>query len=102
LLALLMLLWPSETAGPEYDHGPDWLPPEQEFKEKLREVSLAAQQVRSELAASRQRKIYKREGDYCREWTVPKNWIYPPGKRPCDVIESGGPGPSKGGRYDWV
>lgn len=51
-LALLILLWPSETAGPEYDHGPDWVPPEESFKAKLREVSKAAQQVRSELAAA--------------------------------------------------
>ncbi len=48
---LLILLWPSETAGPEHDHGPEWLPPEQELKAKLRELSIAAEQVRSEIAA---------------------------------------------------
>lgn len=131
LLGVLILLWPSETAGPEHDHGPDWLSPEEDFKAKLRELSKAAQQVRSDLTGARRApsetgrerepeqaarrskdtskpgpteapKVYKRAGDYCKEWTVPENWIYPPGKRPCDVIGSGGPGLSKGGRKDWV
>lgn len=45
--------------------------------------------------------IKKSEGDPAGEW-VPDYWTYPPGKRPCNLIESGGPGLSKGGRYDKV
>jgi hypothetical protein len=49
-LALLVLLWPSETADSAHDHGPDWLPPAEDFKAKLRAVSQEAQRVQSELA----------------------------------------------------
>jgi hypothetical protein len=49
-LVFLVLLWPSETADAEHDHGPDWLPPADDFKAKLRAVSQEAQQVQSELA----------------------------------------------------
>jgi len=50
VLVLLALLWPSETADSEHDHGPDWLPPAEDFKAKLRAVSREAQQVQSDLA----------------------------------------------------
>jgi hypothetical protein len=48
-LALLILLWPAETAGPEHDRSPEWLGPKMELEDKLRELSLAAQQVQAEL-----------------------------------------------------
>ncbi len=51
-LALLVLLWPAETAGPEHDDAPEWLIPKLELEDKLREVSRAAQQVQAELDAA--------------------------------------------------
>jgi len=53
LLALLILLYPSSTAAPKDDHAPEWLGPQQEFEARLRELSQASQQVRSELEAER-------------------------------------------------
>jgi hypothetical protein len=101
LLALLILLWPAETAGPEYDHGPDWLPPEQELKAKLREVSKAAQQVRSELAAARRAPPVEAVGRQTesrspkiRFWQ-PQGWVPTQGAPPwgpCGYRGAGGPG----------
>jgi len=52
LLALLILLWPAETADRQHDHGPNWISPEEEaFKSALRELSRAARQVEAELVA---------------------------------------------------
>jgi len=94
LLALLILLWPAETAGPEYDHGPDGLLQEEKFKAKLREVSKAAQQVKSELAASRRKQGSPRPRPP--EVTVPfPDWKPGPGERwdgPCFLKGITGPG----------
>lgn len=53
LLAVLILLWPSSTAGPEFDELPPWLNAQLEFEARLREVSEASQRVRAEIEATR-------------------------------------------------
>jgi len=54
------------------------------------------------LAPAEPPKLYKKAGDYCEHWTVPAHWVYPPRKRPCNLIGTGGTGLSKGGIRDWV
>lgn len=54
LLILLALLWPAPTADSAHDHAPGWLDARMELEDKLRELSLAAQQVQAELAAEDQ------------------------------------------------
>lgn len=126
LLSLLILLWPSETAGPEQDHGPNGLPPEQELNAKLRELSKAAQQVKSELARHdppegplRQRDaeeaVKRRTGERKQapqprppEVTVPfPNWKPGPGERwdgPCFLKGTEGRGASLPPKAppDWI
>ena len=55
LLFLLLLLWPSETADAAHDHSPPWYVAEREFKERLRELAQAAQEVSSGIEAARKR-----------------------------------------------
>jgi hypothetical protein len=50
---LFIMLWPAKTAGPEYDQAPAWLGPQLEFEDRLREVSLAAQEIQAEITAAR-------------------------------------------------
>ncbi len=95
LLALLILLWPSETAGPEHDHGPEWLPPEEELKAKLREVSEAAQQVRSELSATPRQAPPRSPKVDIHDKKAPRD-------APCEHRGSGGPGPFQGGTAGWI
>jgi hypothetical protein len=49
---MLALLWPRSTATSEYSELPPWLEAQLEFEATLRDVSTAAQQVRSELEAA--------------------------------------------------
>ncbi|WPB78371.1 DUF6310 domain-containing protein [Archangium violaceum] len=51
LLAVLVLLYPSSTAGPESDRRPPWVDAQREFEARLREVSEASQQLMVELEA---------------------------------------------------
>jgi uncharacterized protein DUF6310 len=51
LLAGLVLLWPSSTAGPEADSRPPWVDAQQEFEARLREVAEASGQLMVELEA---------------------------------------------------
>ena len=92
---------------------------------KLRELALTAEKVEAamlaalkppaappkpqpEAAAKRPRsapqkfpEIVKNEGDPASEF-VPDHWVYPRGKRPCDLKGTGGPGLSRNGVRDWV
>lgn len=118
LLMLLILLWPSETAGPAHDHGPDWLPPEkQELEKKLRELSMAGQQVKSELEAARRAPAREPE-EAVRRYTdkppqlnrVEVNWDWQPSEPkaprylPCRFWGHGGPGPFRpeNAPLDWI
>ncbi|ATB42906.1 hypothetical protein CYFUS_008385 [Cystobacter fuscus] len=51
LLVGLVLLWPSSTAGPEFDSRPSWVDAQREFEALLRDVSEASQQLVVELEA---------------------------------------------------
>ena len=100
LLALLILLWPSETAGPADDHGPGPVNPEEEFKGKLRQLSLAAQQVQSELVSARQDSAVEaaRQDGPSKPNTVEIHDKNAPKDAPC-TFEGGG---SKEGIEGWV
>jgi hypothetical protein len=94
---------PSTAESSKTDPAPIVVKPEPQASEREPEEAVSRRpKSSSKPTPSEAPKVYKRERDYCPDWTVPANWIYPPGKRPCDVIGSGGPGLSKGGRYDWV
>jgi hypothetical protein len=51
LLVGLVLLWPSSTAGPEFDSRPPWIDAQREFEARLRDVSEASRQLMVELEA---------------------------------------------------
>jgi hypothetical protein len=51
LLVGLVLLWPSSTAGPEFDSRPPWVDAQREFEARLRDVSEASRQLMVELEA---------------------------------------------------
>lgn len=109
LLALLLLLWPSSTAGPAHDELPPWLSAQLEFESKLKELAKASRQVSLEIEAAHKGSRAKQPNAGTslpriekKAWEpasdkVPENWVYPPGKRPCDLIGTGGSGLSKGG-----
>ena len=62
LLALLVLLHPSSTAGPEIDRRPEWVGAQREFEARLRDVSESSRQLMVELEAQpRAAKIPARE-----------------------------------------
>lgn len=83
LLALLILLWPASTAGPEYDELPAALRAQEEFEAKLREVSKASQQVQAELMeAARRNALRKPKPPEVREFPIPSDWKPGPGKYP--------------------
>lgn len=110
LLALLLLLWPSSTAGPAYDELPPWLSAQLELESKLMELAKTSRQVSLEIEAARRESGGKRPSEGAslpriekKAWDpapgkVPENWIYPSGKRPCDF--KGTAEPSKVGRPD--
>ncbi|HYO65512.1 MAG TPA: DUF6310 domain-containing protein, partial [Archangium sp.] len=49
LLAVLVLLYPSSTAGPEIDRRPPWVDAQREFEARLRDVSESSRQLMVEL-----------------------------------------------------
>jgi len=104
LLALLILLWPAETAGPQDDHGPLRVSPEEEeFKNKLRELSLAAQQVKSELAARRAPPVEAAQRDRPpKPNSVSIQNKNAPRDAECEVFGSGGNGPFQSGNSGWL
>jgi len=51
LLAVLVLLYPSSTAGPELDRRPPWVDAQREFEARLRDVSESSRQLMVELEA---------------------------------------------------
>ncbi|ATB34752.1 hypothetical protein CYFUS_000159 [Cystobacter fuscus] len=51
VLAVLGLLYPSSTAGPEIDRRPPWVDAQREFEARLRDVSESSRQLMVELAA---------------------------------------------------
>jgi len=51
LLAVLVLLYPSSTAGPEIDRRPPWVDAQREFEARLRDVSESSRQLMVELEA---------------------------------------------------
>jgi hypothetical protein len=51
LLAILVLLYPSSTAGPEIDRRPPWIDAQREFEARLRDVSESSRQLMVELEA---------------------------------------------------
>ncbi|PTL79940.1 hypothetical protein DAT35_31445 [Vitiosangium sp. GDMCC 1.1324] len=51
LLAVLVLLYPSSTAGPEIDRRPEWVVAQWEYEARLREVSEASRRLMVELEA---------------------------------------------------
>ena len=51
LVAALVLLWPSSTAGPESDSRPPWVDAQREFEARLRDVSESSRQLMVELEA---------------------------------------------------
>jgi hypothetical protein len=51
LLAVLVLLHPSSTAGPEIDRRPPWVDAQQEFEARLRDVSESSRQLMAALEA---------------------------------------------------
>jgi len=51
LLAVLVLLYPSSTAGPEIDRRPPWVDSQREFEARLRDVSESSRQLMVELEA---------------------------------------------------
>ncbi|HYO59382.1 DUF6310 domain-containing protein, partial [Archangium sp.] len=51
LLAVLVLLHPSSTAGPEIDRRPPWVDAQREFEARLRDVSESSRQLMVELEA---------------------------------------------------
>ena len=51
LLAVLVLLYPSSTAGPEIDRRPPWVDDQREFEARLRDVSESSRQLMVELEA---------------------------------------------------
>ncbi|WP_239015329.1 DUF6310 domain-containing protein [Archangium violaceum] len=51
LLAVLVLLYPSSTAGPEIDRRPPWVDAQREFEARLRDVSESSRQRMVELEA---------------------------------------------------
>ena len=97
LLVLLILLWPASTAGPESE-ALAWLSAKLELEAKLRDVSEAAQQVRSEIDAARKKgNISKPVPAAPKVLAFAEAWVPVPGEppwRPCMFKGSGGPGPS--------
>jgi hypothetical protein len=62
VLVALVLLWPSSTAGPEFDSRPPWVDAQLEFEARLRDVSEASRQLMAELEAQpRPAKVAARE-----------------------------------------
>jgi hypothetical protein len=51
LLAVLVLLYPSSTAGPEIDRRPPWVDAQREFEARLRDVAESSRQIMVELEA---------------------------------------------------
>jgi len=51
LLAVLVLLYPSSTAGPEIDSRPPWVDAQQELEARLRDVAESSRQIMVELEA---------------------------------------------------
>jgi Family of unknown function (DUF6310) len=51
LLVGLVLLYPSSTAGSEFDRRPEWVDAQREYEARLREVSEASRQLMVELEA---------------------------------------------------
>ena len=51
LLAVLVLFYPSSTAGPEIDRRPPWVDAQREFEARLRDVSESSRQLMVELEA---------------------------------------------------
>ncbi|PTL76446.1 hypothetical protein DAT35_49870 [Vitiosangium sp. GDMCC 1.1324] len=49
LLALLVLLYPSSTAGPEIDRRPEWVDAQGEYEARLREVAEESRRLMEEL-----------------------------------------------------
>lgn len=101
LLVLLALLWPSSTAGPEYDEMPPWLNAQLELEAKLREVAQASEHVRAEIEATRrtggkrpktrQPELWgPQEVEILEEEEQPQG--QPPGDPPCIHIETRGSG----------
>jgi hypothetical protein len=101
LLVLLALLWPSKTAGPEYDEMPPWLDAQLEAEARLRDVAQASEQVRAEIEATR-RTGGKRPKTRQPEFSGPQEVEIldeeeqpqgqPPGDPPCIHIETRGSG----------
>ena len=99
LLALLVLLWPASTAGPEHD-PPAWLRAQQELEAKLRAVSDASRQVGAEIEAAR-RRLPPQNAPNEKPKDVPEGGQQggrPPGKPPCIHIETRGSGAFRGPR----
>ncbi|WP_157758755.1 DUF6310 domain-containing protein [Cystobacter fuscus] len=51
VLVALVLLWPSSTAGSEFDSRPPWVDAQREFEARLRDVSESSRQLMVELEA---------------------------------------------------
>ncbi|ATB41225.1 hypothetical protein CYFUS_006690 [Cystobacter fuscus] len=51
VLVALVLLWPSNTAGPEADSRPPWVDAQREFEARLRDVSASSRQLMAGLEA---------------------------------------------------
>ena len=51
VLVALVLLWPSSTAGPEFDSRPPWVDAQREFEARLRAVSESSRQLMVALEA---------------------------------------------------
>jgi hypothetical protein len=49
LLAFLVLLYPSSTAGPEIDRRPEWVDAQGEYEARLREVAEKSRRLMAEL-----------------------------------------------------
>jgi len=99
LLFLLLLLWPSETADATHDHSPPWYVAEREFKERLRELAQAAQEVSSEIEAARKRAARSAPEKGRTSQPAPQaGGGQPPGDDPpCIHIETRKGGPFEGG-----
>jgi hypothetical protein len=98
MLIALILLWPSSTAGNDVDHGPAHPASAVErarlnFEAKLRNVSLAAQKVTSEIEAAKRRGSKGVPGEKRRDAPKSAQGGNPPGEPPCSVIGYGGKGP---------